>query len=119
MANELTVTVGMAYNNGGTALNFTTTADQVTVSANFALRSVYTVPLAGASLPLGGITTPGYILIQNKDATNFILVGNSGDTLPVRVNAGELVLFRFANGIVPYVIADTAAVVIDYMLIES
>ena len=119
MADELTVSAGLSYLNSGVAISHPTATDKVTISANFALRSIYTVPLAGASLPLGGITTAGYVLVENMDATNYVLLGNSGDTLPIQVRAGERQTFRFAPGIVPYVIADTAPVVIDYMLVSD
>lgn len=119
MADELTVTVALSYLNGNVSLSYPSTTDKVTIAANFAKREILTVTLAGLAIPLGSIATPGYILIRNMDATNYIVVGNSGDTLPIRVNAGALALFQFAGGIVPYAIANTADVVIEYMLVSQ
>jgi len=117
MADELTVTAGLSYVNTGVSMSFTGT-DKVTIAANFALRSLITVTVAGMALPLGGVTTPGYVLIKNTDTTNYVVVGNSGDTLPIQIKAGELALFRWAAGITPYVISNGGNVVIDYMLIS-
>ena len=118
MADELTVTAGLAYSNGGVSLSKSAT-DLVTVSANYVVHQIHTVTTIGEALPLGSVTTPGYCLIKNTDAANFILVGNSGDTPVIRVEAGELAVFRFSQAITPAAIADTANVAIEYYLISD
>ena len=118
MADELTVTAGLAYSKSGVALQMSGT-DKVTVSANFVMRIIYTVTTAGGALPLGGIAAPGYFLMQNRDATNFILISNSGDPSLIKLKAGEYALLRFNTGVTPYAIADTGDVDVEYFLLSD
>lgn len=118
MANELTVTAGLAYSNAGVTLAKNST-DTVTVAANYVLHQIHTVTVAGEALPLGSVATPGFCYIRNTDGANFILVGNSGDTPVIRVEAGELAVFRFNQAIVPAAIADTGNVVIEIIIISD
>ena len=118
MANELTVTAGLAYSNAGVTFSKSST-DSVTVAANYLIHQIHTVTTVGEALPLGSVATAGYCYIRNTDVANFVLVGNSGDTPVIRVEAGELAVFRFSQAIVPAAIADTANVVIEYVLVSD
>lgn len=115
MADELTVTVAMSSTKGGTTLSLSGT-DKVTVSAVPAVRMVADVAVAGGALSLGAVATPGYMIIHNMDASNYINLGNSGDPLPLKVKAGEWQVFRWATGMTPYAAANTATVQIEYFL---
>jgi len=119
MANELTVTAGLSYSNGGVSLGSKTNSDQVTVGANYVLHQIHTVTTVGEALPLGSIVTPGYCWIRNTDGANFIQVGNSGDTPVIRVEAGEIAAFRFSQAIVPAAIADTGDVVVELIIVSD
>lgn len=118
MANELTVTAGVNYSNGGVALAKTAN-DQVTVSANYLTHSIHTVTTSGEALPLGGVSVPGYCWVQNRDSSNFIQIGNSGDAPVVRVGPGEVAVFRFSPSITPWAIADTGNCVIELIMISD
>ena len=118
MADELTVTAGLSYSNGGVTFSKSAT-DSVTVAANYLVHQVHTVTTVGEALPLGSVATAGYCFIQNKDGANFLLIGNSGDTPVIRVEAGELAVFRFSQAITPWAIADTANVAVEYILVSD
>ena len=118
MADELTVTAGLSYSNTGVSMNVTGT-DKVTVAANFAIHSIYTVTVAGAALPLGSIASPGFIRIKNTDAVHFVMLGNAGDTPVIKIKAGEVQVFRLSTAITPFIYADTANVVVEYMLVSD
>lgn len=118
MANELTVTAGLAYSNAGVTFSKNST-DTVTVAANYLIHQIHTVTVAGEVLPLGSVATPGYCYIRNTDGANYILVGNSGDTPVIRVEAGELAVFRFSQAITPAAIAVGGNVVIEYALVSD
>ena len=119
MADELTVKAGLTYTVSGSTLSMTPADDKVTISANYALRQIHTVTTVGENLPVGSVATPGFCLIRNTDGANYILVGNSGDTLPIKIEAGEHVVFRWAAGITPYAIANVANVDIEIMLVSD
>ena len=74
---------------------------------------------AEEALELGqDIGTPGYIMIRNLDATNFVSLRRAtGEGNCIKIRAGKFALFELA-ATAPFVIADTAAVRIEVLLIE-
>jgi hypothetical protein len=71
-------------------------------------------------LNLGDIGTPGYVMIENLDATNKVrLRPASGAANMIEIPPGTVAgPFKFAAA-TPYAIAETAAVKIRYLLIEA
>lgn len=67
-------------------------------------------------LPEGG--SLGYCMIVNRDATNFVsLLRATASTNTLRIDPGGVALFRFGSGITaPYLIADTAACQVEYVI---
>ncbi len=118
MANELTVTAGVNYNNTGVTLA-KTASGQVTVASNYLTHAIHTVTTSGENLPLGGVAVPGYCWIQNRDSTNFILIGNAGDAPVIRVEPGEIAVFRFSQSITPWAIADTGNCVVEVIIVSD
>jgi hypothetical protein len=119
MADELTTTMTLAYSNAGIVITMGGT-DKVTIAANLYTRGTVTIATAaGTALDLGAIVTPGFMVIRNMDATNFVSVGNSGDPLPVKIKAGEWAAFRWSAGMTPHAIADTASVLVEYFMISN
>ncbi len=127
MANEITVTAALNYTN--TTLNIASTTLTIKAPGKFSTaggdftQSTMSVPTTagGTAIPRGSITAPGWAMIKNNDATNYveILTAVAG-TAVIKINAGEVALFRFAAGITaPAAIANTAAVLIEYLFIEN
>ena len=120
MANEIKASVSLDYADGSRAaklsfggLSFDVTGDnytQVTMEAP--------ITTAGA-MELGDITTPGWCVIRNLDDTNFVEIrdGLSGADV-IKLPANGIALFYLATS-TPYVIADTAACDIEYLIIEA
>lgn len=115
MADEITISASMSMSNGN--LNVTAQvpnyqADQTT--AKYAKGTQTTGFAAHEALDLGDLTTPGYIVVRNNDATNFIEVGvdDAGVFVPViKVRPGESAgPLYVADGATLYVQADTADV---------
>ncbi len=68
------------------------------------------------------IGTQGWWVIENLDSTNFVEVGKvkvsaDGDSLPIKILAGEFAVFRASSSI--YAKADTSSVQIRYWCFES
>lgn len=77
---------------------------------------------AHEALTITDITTLGVCFFWNRDATNYVELGvDVGATFYpfVRLNAGEYWPFRMAQGITPYAKADTAAVVLQRLIMDD
>jgi len=126
MANELRVQLKLTYNPASgddikfplkdvyidqTGVDFT----QGTQSIGFAAEEVIAVS--------GDIATQGFWIIENLDATNFVLVGlvkvsADKDAMPVKILPGKFAFFSAKASGALYAMADTAAVTIRYTCFE-
>lgn len=73
------------------------------------------------ALLLGDVSSLGWVLVINRDATNYVNVktGTSG-TIFAKIPPGAPLLLHFGSGVTaPYVIADTAACDLDILLISQ
>lgn len=130
MANEILVTAALQYTNA--ANNIAATLLQIGGSTNNAQFSIsgknfvyatksFSTSAGGTAIPLGAVGTLGWAAVKNNDAANFIqvLTAVSGTTF-LRVNAGEMALFRFDQSVTaPAILANTASVLTEYMILEN
>ncbi len=73
------------------------------------IRNVQNIGTSKEAMLLGDVGTPGYVLLHNLDATNFVEVfPNATDAGLVKLLKGEWALFRL-DAAAPYLKADTAA----------
>jgi hypothetical protein len=121
MANELTLNATFRSLKDSTKHSLEVSGLQVSVSGTISARNRQNVGTSEELLDLGGVTVPGWCIIINRDATNFVEVrAATGLADLIRINAGEFALFRFAaECTTPYVIANTGAVEIEYILLEN
>jgi len=120
MANELTVTTSLSFAKGSVkSVGLADSGKQYDVTGTKYFAGVQNVGVSPEPLDLGDITTPGFIYIRNLDSTNYVDVrmGAAGADV-VRVNAGESHLFRLSAA-TPYVTANTAAVDLEYFIVED
>ena len=62
----------------------------------------------------------GYFIGRNVDSTNFIEIRpNTGVADLVRLEPGDWCLFRITDDATPYAIADTAACVLEYVVVAA
>lgn len=69
----------------------------------------------------GEITTPGFMVVKNVDATNYLEIERTSFTSgngTIKLKPGEAALFRFSAS-APHALANTAAVVIQFLLLED
>lgn len=129
MANEITVQSGLRCANGNLCnMRVDTRAVKITQNTAVPKRiggspSIGTAA-AGEALPITDITTNGCGQVRNCEASggNFVEIGiqTGGTFYPLlRVNAGESYPLRFAQGIAPFARADTAAVVLEYDILDD
>lgn len=119
MARELTASVALTLQKGIVEVSWIQHGVKVTVSGSKYTHIVQAIGTSATALDIGDITTPGYILMKNQDATNYVTIrmGASGADV-VKMKAGEIALFRLA-GSTPYAVANTASVNVEYFLIED
>ena len=125
MANEITVTGQLAYNNAALSipqeiLNFLPTKFSI-AGKNF-VSGTMAVPTTagGTAIPLGNLSAPGWGMFVNLDSANYVelLTAVSGTKFP-QLMAGEPALFRFDPSVTaPAAIAHTATVLMAYLILE-
>lgn len=119
MANELTVAANLSFVKGSVSVSMAIGATRFTVTGTDYMRGTQTVGTAAEALDIGDITTPGWMLIVNRDATNYVEIRDGADGADVvKIKAGEFALFRLATT-TPYVIATTAACQVEYVVVED
>lgn len=98
--------------------DFPVTRETRTFSEDF-LRATQRVGTAEEALNLGDLASADFIIMSNKDATNFVLVYNiSGGTPFAKLRpGGAMVLPMFGTGL--YVKADTAECLIEYLAFQD
>jgi len=64
------------------------------------------------------MTTVGFVLIKNIDATNFISVGDDGVNFPIKILPEEFCMFRLSGNTL-YLMADTAACNAEVTMVEE
>jgi hypothetical protein len=119
MANEITMSGSLDFSKNDVVDSLSFSGLQIDVTGVKIARQVQEVAITEEALNLGDIGTPGYILVRNMDDTNYMeFMAGTGETETVKLKAGEWALFRFTSAD-PFVIADTAVVNIEYLLIED
>jgi hypothetical protein len=120
MANELSISISLSFSKNGASISRSTGSNQITVAGNYVASGVGTIGTSAANLYKGDITTPGYMLFHNLDATNFIALGHdaTGFVTDVKCPAGKWVMFCW-NQTTPQIKADTAACKFEYYLFEA
>lgn len=123
MADELKISLKMDFAKSNRQVS---TSDMGAIGLEFDVsgteyvRLTQSIGTSAEAIDLGqDIGTAGYMFVKNRDATNYVTIrmGSSGADV-IKLKAGEVALFRLAAS-TPYAIADTAACVIEYIIVED
>lgn len=118
MADELSLLVRLAFSKGGASVTRAESI-KVTVTGDAFSHEVQSVGTAEEELAQGAeLGTPGYILIKNLDSTNYVEVGSTTGVYDIRLKALEVALYRH-NSATVYAKANTAACLVEYVLVEA
>lgn len=122
MANELTLSASLSFEKDGVtngAVGKSVTAVRFTVTGDAYIESTVSAATSATVVPLGGVTSPGWCYFKNMDDTNFVKIrnGSLGADL-VKLKPGESAWFPMYDGAVPYVIADTDACLVEYLIVQ-
>lgn len=127
MALEINLDIAATYSKNNANVTFDATY-YCSVAGNFLeANSAYTATTADTALPLGGVTNPRWLWIQNMDPTNYVSVKTAvGGTEFARLLPGpagilgDPMLIPLAPGITaPSVQANTASCVIQYYVFST
>lgn len=121
MADEIQLASSLSVRNGNLNVNtnVSVNADQTTPGGVVRQQSI---PTSDTVVTLTGVTTPRMILIENKDATNFVSIGptSAGAIVKlIRLEPGENCVFPVEPAAVIRAQADTASVVIQSTILET
>jgi hypothetical protein len=121
MADEITMSAALRLSNGGRTPSLAYVADQFNQTGTDYILGTQIATTTTTALDKGNITQPGIMLLKNLDATNYVELGGATFTVGngvIRVNAGEWCMFRWM-GTTPFILANTASVSVEYLLIEA
>lgn len=122
MANEITLTATLAYDDSELTDILLSAEDIVrSVSTKVYTKNKHNVGTTEEAMELGTVTSLGWCMIVNRDATNFVsvLAATAGTNI-IRVPPLSPALFHFGSGVTaPYLIANTAACQVEYLIVSQ
>jgi hypothetical protein len=118
VSKELTVNAWVRFQKGDVDVSLGKNGLRLDMSGDDYMRFEQLVGITEEALILGDVT-PGVVLIKNLDNTNFVSLRRaSGEGNCLKIKAGECWPFRLAAA-APFVIADTAPVRIEVLIIDD
>ncbi len=120
MANEISVTAKLQCANGNHDLKITPSRhqfDQAAVGAYDVINNIATTEESIATF--GDVTTEGWCYIRNLDATNYVQIGFSTAVYGIRLEAGEVAMFRCEPALTLYLKSNTAACDVRVVVLED
>ena len=116
MADEVSISIAFSFENQGEVISRSVsfTSD---VAGDAVIHGVQEIGIGGEEVLVhGDVGTFGWVFLKNLDSTNFITAGFTG-AHSIKLLAGEACIFP-ANGADIYALADTAAVDVEYIVVE-
>ena len=105
MANEVTMTAGLAASKDGALVNPGTMTKQLTMAgSDMVQQTVPCLTATATAFTWGGITgTPAAVMIKNLDATNYAEIAGTVDGTPaltgfkIKIGAGVTILVQLSS----------------------
>jgi len=120
MADEVKVTAKIKVTNGNYISKIVPTEHSFDQAAAGAYDVVNNIGTTEESIgTFGDLTTEGWCYIRNLDATNYVQVGFSTTVYGIRLEAGEMALFRCEPSLTLYLKANTAACDVRVVVFED
>lgn len=124
MANEIAISLALSFSKSSRVDD---TSDMGLLGLTFTMtgtdyvKGTQNIGTTAELLGKGEITTPGFLVIKNLDATNYIELEKatfSTTAGTVKLKAGEVAMFRVASTTI-YACANTAACDVAYLMLED
>ena len=122
MANEITVNATLQGAKVFTAESLSLGSTQFNMAGSNYQKATQSIPTTagGTAIKLGNLGSIGWFFIKNLDTTNYVQIMNAvSGTVMLRILPGGFACGYFDSVVVaPAALANTAAVVIDYLMFE-
>lgn len=120
MANEITINAKLAVSNGNSVFSRTITGQQFDQTAAGGPTPGYlTIGTTEESEAFSELSTEGWVLMENLDATNYVEWGFATGVYGGRMEPGEPALFRLNPTATLYLKANTAACKVAIYALED
>lgn len=123
MADEIRVNASLQYEDD----ELTTIALSLSefigdITTKLYVKHKHNVGTSEEAMELGALSALGWCIAVNRDDTNFVEIrsatGASNDI--IKIPAGAAALFHFGSNVTaPYIIADTAACQVEYLILNT
>ncbi|MGW8177227.1 MAG: hypothetical protein ACWGQW_00300 [bacterium] len=118
MADELKISYTVSFSKDGANFNRSKTIT-IDVSGDSYTSGVQNIGTTEESLTLvPDLTTPGFVILTNLDATNYVEIGSTTGVYDIKLKPGESVLYRHNSSTI-YAKANTAAINLEYTVVED
>lgn len=118
MSSELRVSVNLNFSKSGARVSKSYAAT-IDVTGDSFVSGVLSIGTTEEELTqLADLGTPGYVILKNLDATNYVEFGSTTGVYDIKLQAGECALYRH-NSATLYAKANTAACLVEYTIIEA
>jgi hypothetical protein len=122
MANEISLTASLSAFKAAVmqaALGLSVSNLPFTMTGNFEVQGIVSIGTSATAIPLGQVTTPHWAVFINKDTTNYVTLANGASgAVFARLLAGEPAFVPLDPTMVPYGTANTAPVIIQYLILS-
>lgn len=118
MSNELTLSAYLRVEKGSFVFERSIQQLLATMTGNAVAHKVVSIGTSKESVGLDDVATPGYVLLLNLDAANYVVYGADADSPFGKLKAGEVALLRMAGGTLSLK-ADTSACLVEVVVIED
>jgi hypothetical protein len=120
MAEELTLGMSLVYAEGTNYVRFGMSGIQFDVSGTEFIRHTQLVSDSEEALVFGDVSKGGYACFYNAHATAVIQIRPATtETDLVRLEPGDIAMFRIDDGATPYVISSVADAPLQYVIIDA
>jgi hypothetical protein len=121
MSSELKIQTLLRFAKGTVTLRVDEDVQYIDISGDHSIHRTQEIGHAAAeTLDVGEVGTVGWCYFRNADFTNYVEIGydDSGFKPTLKLKASEWCICRLGQD-APYAQADTAAVDLEYMIIED
>jgi hypothetical protein len=122
MAEELTLNASLEYEDSeGSSDSLELTNGIANVSSKKFIHHKQTIGTSEEAIVLGEISSPGWAFFINRDSTNYIelKVASSG-AIFAKLHPGRIaMLYLGSGGQAPYAVANTAACILEFLIVSQ
>lgn len=118
MANSVTITASLSFTGGGASIQRSSGSNAFSVTTLASVYNIQTIGTSDESLVLGEVGTPGYAILHNLDATNYVDIGPDGTNYLIRLKPTQWGVFPIGSAAV-HAKANTAPCQLEYCIVSQ